>query len=220
MQNNLDRAKDLLPSIILTILSMIQALALELFWSRIEDSGFLWQRGLDAVVGWLQLLVMLVGILLIWVFYVSFVLRFTWLPSLEDTLIPFLIGLLEFAMIDLMRPGLLAVWFVLLGAVFAVATMGSHLTMRQARQDPANDYFFSKVAPASWRDYRGTILVVCLFCVFGLVLWLSDNHGPTSIVALLIALAALLVRFAQAKGYWMHSLVSDPASVADQDELL
>ena len=103
MQNNLERAKDLLPSIILTILSMIQALALELFWSRIEDSVFLWQGGLDAVVGWLQLSVMLVGILLIWVFYVSFVLRFTWLPSLEDTLIPFLIGLLEFAMIDLMR---------------------------------------------------------------------------------------------------------------------
>ncbi len=95
MQNNLERAKDLLPSIILTILSMIQALALELFWSRIEDSVFLWQGGLDAVVGWLQLSVMLVGILLIWVFYVSFVLRFTWLPSLEDTLIPFLIGLLE-----------------------------------------------------------------------------------------------------------------------------
>lgn len=38
---------------------------------------------------------MLEGILLIQVFYVSFVLRFTWLPSLEDTLIPFLIGLLE-----------------------------------------------------------------------------------------------------------------------------
>lgn len=51
--------------------------------------------GLDAVVDWLQLLVMLEGILLIQVFYVSFVLRFTWLPSLEDTLIPFLIGLLE-----------------------------------------------------------------------------------------------------------------------------
>ena len=103
MQKNTDRAKDLLPTIILTILSMIQALALELFWSRIEDSLFLWQGGLDAIIGWLQLLVMLAGILLIWVFYVSFVLRFTWLPSMEDTLIPFLIGLLEFAMIDLMR---------------------------------------------------------------------------------------------------------------------
>ena len=117
MQNNTERAKDLLPSILLTILSMIQALALELFWSKIEDADFLWNGGVGAVIGWLQLAVMLLGMLLIWVFYVSFVLRFTWLPSLEDTLIPFLIGLLEFAMIDLMRPGLLAVWFVLLGAV-------------------------------------------------------------------------------------------------------
>ncbi len=52
MQNNAERAKDLLPAIILTILSMIQALALELFWSKIQDSGFLWQGGMDAIVGW------------------------------------------------------------------------------------------------------------------------------------------------------------------------
>lgn len=206
MQKNTERAKDLLPSIILTILSMIQALALELFWSRIEDSPFLWQADLVAVVGWLQLVVMLMGILLIWVFYVSFVLRFTWLPSLEDTLLPFLIGLLEFAMIDLMRPGLISIWFFLLAAVLAVATLGSHLTMRQARQDPANDYFFSQVGPASLRDYGTTIAVTVVFCLFGLILWLFDSHAPTAIVALCIALATLWIRFAQAKKYWMHSI--------------
>ena len=206
MQNNIDRAKDLLPSIILTILSMIQALALELFWSKIEGSSFLWQVGLEAVVGWLQLLVMLVGILLIWVFYVSFVLRFTWLPAMEDTLIPFVIGLLEFAMIDLMRPDFIGLWFVLLAAVFTVTTAASHLTMRQARRDSSNDYFFSQMGPAGWRDYKATIIVVTLFCVFGLVLWLCGNHRLMSIAALLIALAAMSYQMIQAKRYWMHSL--------------
>lgn len=217
MKDNTERAKDLLPSIILTILSMIQALALELFWSRIEDSTFLWQGDLVAVVGWLQLLVMLVGILLIWVFYVSFVLRFSWLPSLEDTLIPFLIGLLEFAMIDLMRPDLLGLWFLLLAAVFTSATAASHLTMRQARQDPANDYFFNYKDASSWRDYLSTGVVVALLISFGVVLWLFDNNPFISIGALLLALLFLCFRFATVKRYWMHSFDNGQAGPADPD---
>src|SRR5210317_1012840 len=107
-------------------------------------------------------------------------------------------------MIDLMRPGLISIWFFLLAAVLAVATLGSHLTMRQARQDPANDYFFSQVGPASLRDYGTTIAVTVVFCLFGLILWLFDSHAPTAIVALCIALATLWIRFVQAKKYWMH----------------
>jgi len=210
-QNNLERAKDLLPAIILTVLSMIQALALELLWSKIEGSEFLWQGGPEGIIGWLQLLVMLCGVLLIWVMHVSFVLRFTWLPSLEDAILPFFIGLLEFIMIDLMGPEFLGIWFLLLAAVFSVTTAGSHLTMRQARRDPANDYFFSQVGEANLGDYKGSIAVVIMLCSFGLLIWLSGNHAVLSIVALLIALAALLFRFRQVKQYWMHSLVSDPA---------
>ena len=212
MQKNVDRAKELLPTIILTILSMVQALALELFWSRIEGSEFLWQGGLTAVAGWLQLTAMLVGMLLIWVLYVSFVLRFSWLPALEDTLIPFVIALLEFAMIDAMRPDLLGLWFVLLAVLFAVVTLGSHLMMRQARQESANDYFFNQVNPASWRDYAATIVLVVMFCLFGIVLWLYDSPGFVSIVALLVAISALCYQFVQTKSYWMHSLVADQES--------
>ena len=216
MKTNIERAKDLLPSIILTVLSMIQALALELYWSEIKDSPFLWQGGVEAIIGWLQLLVMLLGILLIWVLYVSFMLRFTWLPALEDTLIPFLIGVLEFALIDLMGPELLSIWLPLFALIFTVVTVASHLTMRQARQDPANDYFFAQVSPASWRDYRDTIIVVVIFCIFGPVIWFFDNSALASITALLVALAALSYRFFQAKSYWMHSLENSPAEAVDK----
>ena len=208
MKNNVERAKELLPSIILTILSMIQALALELYWSRIEDSPFLWEGSAAALIGWLQLAVMLQGMLLIWVFYVSFVLRFTWLPSVQDTLIPFLIGLLEFALVDLMGPDTLWLWFPLLAAVMAVATYGSHLTMRQARQDPDNDYFFNKVKPATWRDYWATSAMVMCFCLFGFLLWLLDNPVELSILALVLAVAAIGYRMAQVRFYWMHSMVT------------
>jgi hypothetical protein len=218
MKNNVERAKDLLPSIILTILSMIQALALELYWSRIEDSTFLWEGGAAAVIGWLQLAVMLQGILLIWIFYVSFVLRFTWLPSVEDTLIPFLIGLLEFALIDLIGPDTLWLWFPLMAAVMAVATFGSHLTMRQARQDPGNSYFFDQVKPPTWRDYRATAVLVVCFCLFGLALRLLDNQVTLSIVALVITMAAMSYRMLQVRLYWMHSMVSPADSVEEKGE--
>jgi len=218
MKNNVERAKDLLPSIILTILSMIQALALELYWSRIEDSTFLWEGGAAAVIGWLQLAVMLQGMLLIWIFYVSFVLRFTWLPSVEDTLIPFLIGLLEFALIDLMGADTLWLWFLLLAAVMSVATYGSHLTMRQARQDPDNNYFFDKVEPATWRDYLATMILVVCFCLFGLALRLLDNPFTLSIVALLITMAAMSYRMLQVRHYWMHSMVSPDNAAEDKGE--
>ena len=206
MKNSVERVKELLPAVILTILSMIQALALELYWTRIGEAEFLWNGGTQAIIGWLQLLVMLQGILLIWVYYVSFVLRFSWLPSVEDTLIPFAIGLLEFALIDLMGSENLWIWFPLLAAVMAVATYASHLTMHQARRDPDNSYFFSQVERATWRDYLMTIVSLCVFCGFGVALWLTDGNATLSIVALLLTIAALSQRMFVVRRYWMHSI--------------
>lgn len=207
MKKNVERARELVPSIILTILSMIQALAIELFWSRIEGSEILFQGGWDSVIVWLQLGVVLIGILLIWVFYVSFVLRFSWLPTLDDTLIPFLVGLLEFAMIDLMYPHPLGPWFLLLAAIYAITVATSHVTMRRARRDPANDYFFSQMGPASWRDYTTSAAAILALVVTGLVLWYADHNPHLSVAALLLALFTLLYQFRQARRYWMHSLV-------------
>jgi len=206
MNKNLERAKELLPSIILTLLSMVQALALELSWGRIEGSDYLWLGGSYAWVGWLQIIVMLVGMLLIWSFYVSFVLRFTWLPALEDMLFPLLIGLMEFIMIDQMHPERVGPWFLALAAIFATATVAGHLTMRRARQDPDNDYFFSGFAPASWRDYRASAVTTVVLAGFGALLWTLDHPPLLTFAGLLVALLALLHRMWTVKQYWMHSL--------------
>lgn len=216
MRKNVERAKELVPAIILTILSMMQALAIELFWSRIESSPFLWEPGWAATIGWLQLAVMLLGILLVWVFYVSFVLRFSWLPTLEDTLIPFLIGLLEFAMIDLMYPSALGPWFVLLAAIYGITTATTHTIMRRARRDPANAYFFSQMGPASWRDYLASVVAVSLLALVGVALWLSGDDPRLSAAALSLALLALFHQLFRAKRYWMHSLAEEPSD-PDQD---
>ncbi len=45
-----ERAIATFPSVMLTVLSMIQAL--ELLWTRVMESEFLWLGGWDALVGW------------------------------------------------------------------------------------------------------------------------------------------------------------------------
>lgn len=209
MNKNVNRAKELLPSIILTLLSMVQALSLELAWGRLEGSDYLWQGGAYAWVGWLQFIVMLVGMLLIWSFYVSFVLRFTWLPAFEDMLFPLIIGMMQFIMIDLTHPERVGPWFLALAAIFATATTAGHLTMRRARQDPDNDYFFSKFDPARWRDHTWPVVISFVLAAFGGLLWSLDHPPLLTFIGLLSALVALLHRMLIVKQYWMHSL-DDP----------
>lgn len=209
MNLNQERARDLLPAIIITVLSMIQALALELYWTKIGESDFLWAGGWGAVIGWMQLLVMFIGMLLIWILYISVVLRFTWLPTMEDTLIPFFIGLLEFSMIDLMEPKLLGPWFLVLAAIFSVSTLANHMAMRRARSDPANNYFFDNINAASWRDYRMSMAVISVLVAFGMLLWAQPESPILSLTALLAALAALCHQTWQSRRYWMHSLIED-----------
>jgi hypothetical protein len=216
LNSNLERAKELVPSLMLTVLSMIQALALEMYWSRIGESPFLWSGGWEAIVGWMQVVAVFLGILLIWVLYVSFVLRFTWLPTLEDTLVPFLIGALEFAMIDMLDPHLLGPWMLLLGAIFGLATLTAHITMRRARVEPENAYFFDQVAPATWRDYLQSAITVIFLWLLGIVLWVVDFQPYLAMAALLCALATLFGQYFQARKYWMHSL-TDEGSAAARD---
>ncbi|MEM9256502.1 MAG: hypothetical protein AAGA91_13725 [Pseudomonadota bacterium] len=172
MSGNAERARKLVPSMILTVLSMIQAIALELYWGRLSSSDYLWEGGIEAVIGWLQFSAMFSGILLIWLIYVSFVLRFAWLPSLEDTLTPFFIGALEFAMIDLSHPDTIGPWMLLLAMIFLVAVFSSHTTMRKARREASNAYFFTQMAPATWRDYRQSGLTILVLACLGIVLWM------------------------------------------------
>jgi len=123
------RAKEQLPSVLLTLMSIIQALALEFLWEvvRVTPRVFTW----DAVLEWLQITATMFGILQLWMFYTSAAMRFRWTPTTQDLLFPFLIGILEFALIDLTGTHL-ALWFWMLAVLslsvlagFAVTRVGS-----------------------------------------------------------------------------------------------
>ena len=57
-----ERAKEHFPTVLLTLLSIVQALALELFWSHLVDAEGLYQLSWFAVLWWIQILATLLGI--------------------------------------------------------------------------------------------------------------------------------------------------------------
>jgi len=206
-----NRATDLFPSVLLTVLSMIQALALELLWARLRESPYLWTVGWDALLGWVQVAAMLLGFLVVWLFYVSIVMRFRWLPSLPDSVVPFGVGILEFILIDLMGPDSLGPWFYVLALIFAVSTWASHTIYRRARRDPANSEFFESVQPATLQDFAPAIGAVAGFAFLGLVLQVSGSQRWLALGSLLVAIAALANQIRMTRWYWRRS-ISDAAS--------
>ncbi|MFT7652771.1 MAG: hypothetical protein ACI9ON_003501 [Limisphaerales bacterium] len=185
------RAKANFPTVLLTLLSIVQALALELMWTHLSSQTDLYSWSLVAVLGWLQLGANLLGILLVWLIYSDLVLRFSWVPTTIDAMFPFLVGILEFAQISTLGSEKIGLWFVVLALLFAAMAWISQVTMKRARQDDDNREFFANVSPATRRDYVMSILPVVLLLLVGVGLWLSQNRGWWAFTALLVATTLL-----------------------------
>jgi hypothetical protein len=157
---------------------------------------------------------MLLGLLVVWLFFISVVMRFRWLPSIQDSIFPFGIGVLEFSLIDLMGPGSLAPWFYLLALIFAVSTWASHTIFRRARQDPANREFFESVPPATLRDFVPSISAIAGIGLLGLVLHVSGSQDWLALAAVLIAIAVLAYQIALTRQYFERSISKSQSSEA------
>ncbi len=186
------RAKANFPTVLLTLLSIVQAFGLELMWSHLGGADYLYVWSLTAVVGWLQLAANLLGILLIWLVYSDLVLRFSWVPTTTDATFPFAIGILEFAQIGALGPENIGLWFALLGVLFGAMAWISQSTMKRARHDSDNDDFFIRVSPATWRDHLLTIIPVAGLLGVGLVIWVSGDQEWFALTAVLFATGLLL----------------------------
>lgn len=198
-----ERVKRNFPMVLLTLLSIVQALALELLWSHVSGAEYLFAATADALLGGLQILATFVGIVLIWVVYASAVMRFRWMPSIGDSVYPFIIGMIEFVMIEALGPGGVGRWIILTALMFAFMHWVNHGTMRRARSDPDNDTFFSKYAPATLRDFRFPILAVVLLLSAGLVLEFTRQAFFLALVALLLTNLVLVLQFRFSARIWM-----------------
>lgn len=202
MEDLRDRASHALPSVLLTLLSMIQALALELLWSRLQESEYLWHLDFVSLTGWVQVVVMLLGFLQVWLSYASIAMRFRWVPTIGDLVLPFVIGLLEFSLIRLMGPDHLAPWVAVLALVFVVSTWSTHLVYRQARSDPANSAFFARVRPATRRDFLSVGGVIGVLLVLAAALFALDAPGWLGLGSLVFAGGAVGAQVHAVARYW------------------
>jgi hypothetical protein len=201
-----ERAKKQMPMVLLTLISIIQALALELLWSHITSNPVLFEPGWIAMIYWIQIVVTLMGIILIWLMYSSMTMRFSWVPSPGDSVIPFGIGILEFSLITLLGPDHLGLSFALLGILFGLGTWAMQMIMHRAREDGDNAAFFATVAPATLRDFYPAIATIGFLWLTGLALAMTAHQGVFALLALLAAGAALGNQLRLNASRWRHAM--------------
>ena len=154
------RAKEHLPHVLLTLLSIIQALALELFWSELQSLNYLFELSWLSISTWTQVAATFLGILVIWIVYATTVMRFSWVPSISDSVVPFFVGLLQFILIESLGVENAGAWFFSLAIILGIMHGESHMIMRRARRDPDNAEFFEQINPATTSDFIPPALMV------------------------------------------------------------
>ncbi len=187
-----NRAKEQLPMVLLTLLSIVQALALELLWSHIRESAYLFEMTWTAMLTWIQIGTSFLGIVVIWLVYASTAMRFRWVPTTGDSVYPFIIGLLEFILIETLAPEYMGLWFVCMAMIFGLMTWISHRTMRRARLDGENDEYFASLTPATARDFIPAFVIVFVLVLAGAYLGVTGDRGMVALVAVLLAFAGLV----------------------------
>lgn len=138
MQKIRAQAKELFPSVYLTLLSMIQALALEALWSAVNERPHLWAGDAAALGGWLQVTATLQTIFFVWVAFTLLVVRLRWVVSVHDSAIPFILGLGQFGLVALIEPEKLYLWFYVAAGISAFGSWANFILTREALREPEN----------------------------------------------------------------------------------
>ncbi len=95
-------------------------------------------------------------------------------------------------------------WFMLLSATFAVSVGASHLAFRRARRDPQNAAFFDNLAPASWRDYLHSTVMVGLLLAWGIALSLHPSQQGLALAGMLLALLSVASQLRVTHKNWIR----------------
>jgi hypothetical protein len=206
MNSMRNRAKDLFPMVLLTLLSIVQALALEFLWDHTRHRTDLFELSIAVIPGWLQIAAMLNVIVIIWLMYAGTLMRFRWTPTTMDSVFPFGVGLIQFLLIDLMGNEYFALWIILLSLTFGVLVYIDHRAMRRARQDEDNKKFFDRYAPATIKDFVLQIVLGAAMFSAGVWLQLSGHQGWFRVVVLVAVFVAIGYETHRTAAYWRDSM--------------
>jgi hypothetical protein len=206
MESIRSRARENLPSVLLTLLSIVQAIALETLWENTINRPELFQASWVATLAWLQISVSFLIIILIWLFYVGLVMRFKWTPTIPDLVLPFCVGLLELLLIRLMEPKELGAWFLVLALITAMLHLVGHSLFRRARRDSENEEFFQHLTPATWSDHAPKVLCILVIILFGVWLWITGDTAWVALFALLTVLLLIIFEIRVVASFWRTSM--------------
>ena len=201
------RAKDQMPAMLLTLMSIVQALALELLWAKIMSAGTLHVWSLGSISGWLQVAATFNGVVLVWVLYVNNIMRFRWVPSTVDSVAPFFVGLLQFSLISSIGPAGVGKWLMVLALVFAIMPLLIHRTMRASRLDEDNAEFFQSRPPATWRDFIGNGVISAGLFAVGFWIELTGYRGVWVVLALAVSWLLMLLNLYLAHRFWQTTVI-------------
>ena len=201
-----NRAKERFPMVLLTLLSIVQALALEFLWDHVRHRTELFEVSGVAFLGWLQIAASLNVIILIWLMYAGMLMRFRWTPTITDSIWPFFIGLIQFLMIEIMGPEKIGLWIIVLALIYGTTDLINHRAMKRARADSANHEFFDRYLPATLKDFTPQITMVTTLIVAGTWIWSSGYHGWLTIFALVGSLIGLGYETHKSARYWNVSM--------------
>ena len=204
-----ERARANLPNVLLTLLSIVQALALEFLWTYIKEHSEIFVLTWINVLTWLQITTSLLGLVLIWIVYASHVMRLRWVPTTTDSIYPFVIGLLEFTMIEFLGSNRIGPWMICFTALFALMIWISHRTMRRARLDGENQKFFENLPPAELKDFYFSIVMVCSLATAGVYITATSNTGTLALIGMLTTVALVLYQLRVTAWFWEKSLSDD-----------
>ena len=160
-----ERAKERWPTVLLTLVSIIQALALETLWSELAEEGELAAGGFDGIMAALQGTAVLLSIVVVWIFFAQLVMRFVWVPGLRDTMAPFAIGLIEFVLAEFISAGQYGLWIAVLSLAFLVAHVSLLSAFSRAAQEPSSKTIFrtfhSAAVGRSWGSGGMRSILLC-----------------------------------------------------------
>ncbi len=206
MESIRNRARENLPSVLLTLLSIVQAIALETLWSHVTERQDLFDTGWAAAFGWLQVVTVLLLIILIWLVYVSVAMRFRWTPTVGDLSLPFGVGVVELLLIEVMGPERPYAWFAVLSLAYVLVYGFTHNLFLRARQDPENLEFFSRVEASTWRDHVTRGGIITLLLLLGAGSWFWEAEPGLLLPGAALALLVTAYNVGSVRAYWLTSM--------------
>lgn len=132
METIRNRAKDNFPMVLLTLLSIVQALALEFLWDHMRHRSELFDWSFAIIPGWMQVIATFSTIILIWLMYSGMLMRFRWTPTIKDFVpqIALVSTMLFLGMLLMVTSGNTGLKIFTLALIFVVVGIEAHNARR------------------------------------------------------------------------------------------